>query len=199
MMGVFYLASFIFKYLVSGRWFVAVLPGLFLFSEWLGRPEYNVGTLQLAAYFAPVYLLGMAFARHSATLNVLLRRNVAPIVVAGLAAGAAAVAPPAHGIFAPQLVLKTVICVAVYATLLTLPERRIPSLDLLARYSFGIFFVHGYLVGFGRIIAGTQPHAVNGTIPSLLLSIIVVLAASIAATGATKAFLGQHSRLVLGS
>ena len=154
MLAILYASSFALLRLAKRQAVFAILPAWFVLSGVaIGRPENNLGALHLASYFAPVYLLGMVASLHTAALEPWLRRNVVTVVLCAIAAAIASVALPVLGMPAPQLLLKTIICVAVYAALLTLPDRRIPALDLLARYAFAIFFVHGYLVALGRMLA----------------------------------------------
>lgn len=199
MMAIFYGLSFVFLRLVDSRAIWLLLPAWFVLSEAVGRPADNVGPLQLALYFAPVYMLGMLCARLEPWVAPRVDRWLAPALAAGAVAAVASVLLPARGIAAPHLVLKTVVCLSVYMLLLSLPDRRIPALDLLARNAFAIFFVHGYLVGFGRLVLGHGGHAIPGTLPRLLLSIGIVLSASLAIALAARASLGARSRLLLGS
>jgi probable poly-beta-1,6-N-acetyl-D-glucosamine export protein len=198
MMCVFYLLAPVFLRVVARRALLVVLPLLFVFSELIGRPSFNLGTLHLAAFFTPVYLLGMLFARHATTLDTVLRRHAVPVALAGLLAVGASILLPAHQIYAPQLVLKTVLCVAVYTVLLALPARRIAALDLLATYAFGIFFVHGYLVGLGRLLTEQPAGLAQGSFAAVLVSTLAVLAASLAVAAAARSLLRQRSRYVLG-
>jgi probable poly-beta-1,6-N-acetyl-D-glucosamine export protein len=198
MMFVFYLLAPLFLRIVERRELIVALPLLFVFSELIGRPDHNLGTLHVAVFFAPVYLLGMLFARHAAMVDTALRRAVGPVVLCGLLAAVLSMALNAHDIWAPQLVLKAVICISVYAILVSLPARRIASLDLLASYAFGIFFVHGYLVGLGRVLVGYQAGSFEGSFLAVLTATAVVLATSLAIAAASRAMLRQRSRYVLG-
>lgn len=198
MIGLFYLATPVFEWLLdSGRAPVLLVPGLLL-SETLGRAEHNLGPLQQAAHFAPVYLLGMLFCRHAQAIDPLLRRNLATIAAVGVTAAAASVILPLAGFHAPQLMFKLLICVAIYAALLPLAGRRIPALNLLARFSFGIFFVHGYLVGLGRELVQRSMVPVHGSMLVLAVSSGLVLGLSVGVTAALRGLIGARSRVVLG-
>jgi peptidoglycan/LPS O-acetylase OafA/YrhL len=201
MMVVLYPFSFQFLRLARLPVVLVLVPAAVVLSEAaIGRPANNLGTLQLAAYFAPVYLLGMAVAVRSAAIDPVLRRHSAAMLFAGIAAAAASVLLPAQGLAAPQLALKIVICLAVYTAVIALGDRRMPALDLIARNSFAIFFVHGYLVSVGRLLATRGGGAAaTGTLPRLVLSAAVVFAVSLAVAEAARALLGVRSRLVLGS
>ena len=198
-MVIFYLLSFAFLRLADRRATFLALPFLLLVSELVGRPADNLGTLQLALYFAPIYLLGMLFARHAERVDAALRKGLAPVVLVAVLAGAASVALPARGLPVPHLALKAPICIAVYAALLALPDRPIPALDLLARYAFAVFFLHGYLVALGRMLNWRAAHPVPGTVAVLVLATGAVLGASLALAGAAARAAGARSRLVLGS
>ena len=140
----------------------------------------------------------MLCAARRGAVDPILRRNLGPLLAAAVIAAVLSVLLPSRGLPTPHLALKTVICVAIYACLLSLPDRRIPALDLLARNAFAIFFVHGYLVGFGRLLFDWSSAPVHGTIPLLVVTVVLVLAASVAIAELTRSALGRRSRLVLG-
>lgn len=193
---VLYAVSPVLRRLVHSPIGLLALGALFGAALVLGRPVNNFGPLQLAVHFAPVYGLGMVFARNRPAVNRVLQPRTRMLVVAAAAAACLSILLPALGQPTPHVALKTVLCVATYGLFASYLDRKVEWLQFLARYAFAIFLIHGYLVGAGRMLADRWP--LVGSLSGLLLSVTIVIAVSILAARATQSLFGLRSRYVLG-
>lgn len=200
MMVLFYLAApLLLKVNENPRLYWLIIP-LFVFAEWVGRPVHDLFPPQAFLHYLPVYLMGMAFSCKSEEIIPLLTRYTAPLCCLGLLAAGLSVLLPYLGGVAPHLSLKAVICVAVFALVSRyMAQSKNNVLDLFARYSFGIFFIHGYVVAAGRRMAGTYPQYFRGSWWEYGVYVLLVLALCLLTVKMGKIILRDKSRMVLGA
>jgi surface polysaccharide O-acyltransferase-like enzyme len=72
------------------------------------------------------------------------------------------------------------------------------SLDKIAAMSFGIYFVHGYVLSALRIIVGKFSLAIHGNILTYLLLFLFTLISTLIILWIVKALFGKHSRKLVG-
>lgn len=148
MICLFYLLAPVFARLPNQSVRVGFFAVALIASIVIGRSPGNENILQNAVYFLPAYLLGMI-----AAVDESIFRRFAPVAPYLLVAAiAAALAYYATGDDISQLespigLVLALILVSVFSTRMT---KFNPVLDVIARLSFFIFFVHGYPVSVFR-------------------------------------------------
>jgi peptidoglycan/LPS O-acetylase OafA/YrhL len=85
------------------------------------------------------------------------------------------------------------------AALLRLGRRQVPLLTLTGNLSFGIYFVHPYVIYAGKLgftrLAGNLP---EGGVWGVAVAAVVALAVSVAVVTVVRRVLGPRSRFVIG-
>ncbi len=175
------------------RLYLAWLPLLAL-PVWVPRPPLNDNPLQAALHYLPVYVAGMLACRYRAAIDALFRGR------AWLALAMVALATAASLLVAEGAVLhaKLLLLAGLYGLCLNLSALNPVALGVLANLSFGIFFLHGYVVAGGRMLAGRHPGLFVGNGASLLLMTLAVTGLSALAVQAVQRLAGQRSRWLVG-
>lgn len=197
MILLYYLAAPAFHLVDRRPWlYLLWLPALAL-PLWVPRPPLNDDPLQAALHYLPVYLGGMLACRWRARLDALLAWRRWPVLaLLGLAMLAALHLEQE----ALALHVKLVLLLGLYGACLhlaALPLLLVP-LSALAQVSFGVFFVHGYVVAAGRLLAQRHPGLFAGNAASLLLMTLVVTGLSVLAVRTVQRVAGGRSRWLLG-
>jgi peptidoglycan/LPS O-acetylase OafA/YrhL len=200
MMAIFYLASPLLV-LLDRRpaWYVVLVP-LFLCSITLvPRPLYDLQPLQSALHYLPVYLLGMFVSHfHERVVPVLRRCWLALAAISALLLMVIVYADYAAIRF-DRLPIATLLCLAVLALLSRFTAQRVAGLDLLARYSFGIFFVHAYYVAAFRQAIVRWPGLAQGSALGFVLLLALVLALTMTTVWIVRRVAPGRSRMLIGS
>jgi len=188
-------------------WPYLALPALMALSAWLGRSGLLVHTpldgmyspLSKAVYLFSVYYFGMFLGRyHNKLLEVMPRLWVPLAITAGIAFVANVVTfhEQVHWMY----VFKMSTCpLLVYA--LHVWDRYIPkSFDTLGSISFGLFFIHGYVLAAHKII--WQAAFGTPTLPNSIVLYVVFTALVLGLCTATlvvaQKTLGRRSRMLVG-
>lgn len=179
--------------------YVVIAPLYVLSVTVLPRPLFDMNPPLAVAHYLPVYLLGMAVSHHSAVLLPWLRTTWP--AMAAIAAGMIAliVSCAYLHIEPPRIMVSTILCLAVLSLALRFADRPIQGLDMLARYSFGIFLIHGYYVAVIRALAARHPAIWQGTLPLFLLCTGAVLLGSVMTVALFRLVFGKRSRAIIGA
>jgi probable poly-beta-1,6-N-acetyl-D-glucosamine export protein len=178
------------------------------------RPAHLTDVGQSLLYFAPVYLVGMWLARerdralrfaerHLGTLiGVFFGMTWFEVCRAGHAGAIYSRAPFSmeHGVFDLNLVSKLIGSLALMVVLRRGDRLVAPRLAFLADISFGLFFVHEYVVMVIERVAcrlGYQEGIPGGSRDFLLVVLLAVLG-GIAIIWTLKKVLGTKSRYIIG-
>lgn len=174
---------------------------------WIGRPDFNDNTFQSYAFFFPVYLLGIMAYKYSAALARLtpyaLPIGATYMVFFGLLYFVA-FSPEHRPSSADELVLYVPLVLSLLLMMSRYMNYRILFLDMCARLSFFIFFIHGYFSGIFRFTLRQVQHDLSIGNPVLeLLAIIVtgcaILMLSLAAFVGLKLITRSRSRYLIGA
>lgn len=204
----FYLAAPLFLWIdrrwVRGYWLILPLMAL---SIWLGRDGPN-GPLDKAIYLLPMYLLGMLVSHFKAESLELIRRwwlvlvVIAAVSLAGFILGWSQ--PPHY-----QVPMKAALALLITLFLWRYHQLFGRRLDYIAEVSFGIFFIHAYLISAikvgtvylmsGRVYTGEGSGDIPGTAVSFLLYAGTVLILTVVIIWVAKRLLGKRSRMVVGA
>lgn len=150
-------------------------------------------------HFLPIWVMGMACCRFSASAEPLLRQLVWPLagLTIALAVAEFLLTRGTHGYLG--YMQKSVMTVFLMALMLRLGDPADPLLRTWGTLSFGLFFVHSYVITAGKyligFLAGGQP---PGNIAVWLLASAIAVAMSGLVVKLTQRLLGRNSRLVIG-
>jgi peptidoglycan/LPS O-acetylase OafA/YrhL len=191
-------------YLFSPLWFFLLRKDLLLpvfllslaLAIYLGRPEDNANSLQSALYFLPAYLLGMYLGKRTTLLSFLM-----PYAVWGFIICVLVLIDYGYSIFSDtrlDLPLKLITTCFLIALCQAKLNFKIKWLDLFARLSFYLFFVHGYVIGAFRIYLRHSEHHYMG-IGAALGIFITTLILCLTAYILFKWLFQNHSKFILGA
>lgn len=183
------------------------IPILLLFAMELGRGG-PWGPFSMIPYMLPIYLFGMCFSRFSKDAERLSRKYL--WVLLGVAASCYAVLildPPKE--IDLQVLMKLALCPVLVLTFRVISGKVGTRLDYMAHASFGIYFVHAYLIAAFRLLwttLGGRDWGGEATTalfqPSLLLFAVHIAAVLIASLGAiwlVRVIFPKHSRRLIGA
>lgn len=190
-------------YIVGDRhgWLYFTLPLFFIISMfvWRGGPY----QLQSYLHYAFVYFLGMFLCRHRARFNPIISRGDVLLIMFFTVSiiGLLEYSSDFQSMYAKRLnfVQHIVQCVFYIGFLVRFDSVIGRRMDLFASMSFGIFFVHSYLISVFKIIMNSVWGGVEGNIILLLLFYASILGMSMVFVMSVKRIFGKHSRMVCGS
>jgi peptidoglycan/LPS O-acetylase OafA/YrhL len=189
------------------RWPYLALPGLIALSIYLGRGgvvslvelPWTFSQIGKATYLLPAYMFGMLCSRYHDEVLALSRRYL-PVLATGAAMFfiADVLYPGSGWRFAFKLITCPLLLLALHRADDVLRDR----IAFLGTFSFGLFFVHGYVLAAEKMI-WAQLTGTTASPPGDIASYLVFTAATIALCAAmlwtVQRVLRQHSRLVVGS
>lgn len=207
MMALFILAAPLFVVIdrrIGYRW---LLPATILLATLIGRD--GVGGLATvlgkAVFMLPAYLAGMAFSRYRVAAEGWCAR-AAPALAGALGVVSAAILLGWTPGLDLSLIQKLLLTPLLLVGLARVPPSAVTrGAGTLAGMSFGIYFVHGYVITLFRIgwdrwtglDDGAPPFAPS--VPGLLLHVAAVALLSVALVAIVRRVLGARSRYVIGA
>ena len=187
-----------------GYWML--LPVLLVLSAWLGRDGLSEVTgwspylspFSKAFYLLSVYMFGMFCGRHHNRLLEIMPRLHIPVVTVAVGCFIAnMIMPETYYMFGFKI--ATCLLLVYYLFLLDEPIGR--KLVFLGSISFGLFFVHGYIVGGTKIVSqyltGQSDFGAGALLPYLGFTAFVIGLCTILLWAAMKVF-GKKSRMIVG-
>lgn len=196
MIMLYYIFSPLWIAILNRRWILPVFAISFLVALYLGRPVVNANSLQAAFYFLPAYILGIYLGNGSRLIEFLRPYAVTGFILSIIVL----ILFGQSGYFNSRwdLVLKLVATCFLIALCLEKLNFKIKWLDLFARLSFYLFFVHGYIIGaFRMFLRDTDFHymSIVAVIGIFAVTLIMCLIAYIF----LKWILQHRSKFVLGA
>lgn len=194
----FYLVSPFLLFMDRKGWWLPILPVLIAYSAYAGR-DLLYGPFGKSTYLLSVYVLGMTFSRHRDRAEALATKWIWPLMVAeiSLFAWNTFDADAHHSVLYFQ---KLVLIPVMVHWLKVFDQQLGKRLDHLAATSFGLFFVHGYLIHAARV-AWTrlvEPQLPAAALWNYLPFAAVVLLLSLGILSLAQRTLGARSRMVVG-
>ena len=200
MIVLFYSIASLLVYLDQDTRFYWLLP-LFLFVSIL-LPRDNINEVnnipRMFAHFFSIYILGMFFCRYRSAIFTIIDRYkyaLTGITAVALIASYFQFAYTVEVIF----IQKVLLCFMITYWLKVNESRIPPFLHRLAIISFGIYFVHYYVI-LGVRAASLQllGHELSQNLGEWVIVFVVVFALSYGAVALTRVVLGKHSRWLVG-
>jgi peptidoglycan/LPS O-acetylase OafA/YrhL len=211
MMSLFILAAPLFVRIDRHDLYCWLLPPAIVAATLLGRDSIGgmAGVWGKAIFMLPAWLAGMAYARHRTAIEPWAARRIGWIAGAVVLASAAMLILPER--IDASLVQKLALALLLVTLLrgMPLPAAVDRALGRIADWSFGLYFMHGYVITAFRTLyspMADMPAAdvANGVIfPATLIGLVadiaLVTAASMALIAIGKRMLGRRSRAVIGA
>jgi probable poly-beta-1,6-N-acetyl-D-glucosamine export protein len=212
MISVAYLLAPAFLWLDRQRWGYWTIPPLLVLASLIHRPHEQTMLRQTVPYFLPVYLVGMWTARNTATVMTWTRRfrwiavalSIAIVVYEvmtrkrpGAIESLSAFSTEA-GIFDFNIYMKLLLSLVVLEALQRCPAWLEKLLGPLATLSFGIFFVHFYLIYVARDLRQALATSWPGSTWMLALLTLLTTCLSVAFVSLLRRMFGPKSRYLVG-
>jgi Acyltransferase family len=198
----FYLVSPLLVLADRSNFFYYLLPVFIIVSCFVGRGGGGAPFISFVHFFS-VYSFGMFFSRYKGFLNNWLCKTSiilgAVFTILGLWICEFYLTNTTYSYF--NFLQKLVFCIVILGVLISLGEKATHHyINLVADVSFGIFFVHSYVLTSGKIfILQTFSSLPEGNLWAYLLVTIITLLVCMAFIYSLKAVFGSKSRLLVGS
>ena len=210
----FYFSAPVLHALDHPKFYKFVLPVILLAALFTFRPEHNANPFLSYIHFIPVFMTGMWASRYK---EKILTDNPAPFLILLVTYLALCAAELTGWIDQPRTIsfedvldqrvlifniyfLKTLILCFLWLTLFYLLRyKKMPALDRLAHYSFGIFFIHYFFISLTRKFVEMNGMDFDFSFPTYLIYFLFILAASVATVYGVKKATGPYSRNLIGS
>ncbi len=178
------------------------------------RPEHNANTFLAYLHFIPVYIAGMWASYHRERILAFGWKLLVPLIILYVTMTILDLSGyfsasrgktfeqiiSERALFFNVYMLKAmVLCFALLLLFHKLRSIRMPLLEILGHYSFGVFFVHYIFIGICRKIIETMGVSVDFSLLTYLIFFIVVLMVSILTVYLVKRMTGRYSRYLIGS
>jgi peptidoglycan/LPS O-acetylase OafA/YrhL len=213
-MALFYLSGPMLYRFDNPRFYRYALPVLLLICFFTYRPHDNANPFFAYVHYLPVYVLGMFVARYHERILSFSRFLLIPFVgIYGVIASMEMTSFFLHreiitfedviinGVFVFNIyMLKALLlCFIVLMFFYEFVRRRVPILEVLGEYSFGIYFLHFIFIVLSKNVLIEIRPQFSFTFLSFLIFMISILCLSTLAVFVIKKLSGSYSRIVIGS
>lgn len=208
MIVIFFLMTPVFNILSKTKLLYVVTFFALLFSAFSSRPINNSNAILAFLHFLGFYLFGVLAASNASALDNLSKSTKSVIItvsffvflISALLYFEQSEFPPDFfsGIGIPNYISigKLALLIAIFFLFERFMNRENIILGYFAKISFGLFFVHGFVIYvFSKLIAGNVFFSEAGKI---FLEVCIVFFASIAIVSIMKKILKKRSRYVVG-
>ncbi|PCJ95749.1 MAG: acyltransferase [Zetaproteobacteria bacterium] len=196
MIILFYVLSPLFIHIQNNGWLSVVFFLSLCSAIYFGRPQYNDNVLQSFTFFLPAYVFGMLLAKKTWLYESITRYS------GWLLGGYVAVVSLLYATIdissSVDLVVKLLLAVLLLAFCKQTISHKVVWLDLCARLSFFLFFIHGYFTGFSRVFMkyyDIQAHESLAVTVIFIFTVVMSLLSYIVA----KLILKDKTRMLLGA
>lgn len=196
-MVIFYLLSPMFLAVDRRPRLYLVLPLLFVISFVLSRSPGDMSPIHNATFYLPVYLSGMCLAHFQDKAMPLLARwypLLATAIFLPLLVDLGNVG--SEGMY---LISKLLFCLAIFGSLYRFIKDLPPSVGRLGDMSFGVFFVHQYVIAALEKAQHRLPQVRPAGVVAFLVAALAVTAVSLAIVRLVQLVAKHHSRQLVGA
>jgi hypothetical protein len=190
-----------------------VFPFVFLSCLFTFRPAHNANPLLSYLHYIPVYITGMwasynkekILAAAPGLLYVLIASYVSLCALDLLGWEHQARQTTFEQVLQGNIVVNIyifkayILCFMLLLILYTFRNRKMPFIELLGSYSFGVFFIHYLFISILRKVVDASGVVIDFSIPTYLMITILILAFSIQTVSLVKKLSGRYSRYIIGS
>lgn len=194
---VFYLASPALYWLDRQPWFYWLLPLLVSIPVFVSRGQFN--PLQSFVHFLPVWVLGMACSRYQAVAARWLERLLWPLTAVGLMLFGLEMAFTQGTHTWYSSIGKIVLTLVLFEAFRRGGQRFDSVFALAGTLSFGLFYLHSYVISAGKVVLGKLVGAPPpGNLFLFIVSGFGAVALSTLTVQILRRLLGRRSRLLIG-
>jgi surface polysaccharide O-acyltransferase-like enzyme len=196
MIAIFYLISPILRFIDKYPRIYNLIPALIVISLIVDRPSLNDNTLQSFVYFLPIYLLGMNASHYRQEYMDILENYWAFLLI--IVISLSVVSFYKEEVTYLQKISITYLILHIFSLIKS--QRFDNTFGLVAKYSFGIFFIHKYVIILvTTLYAKLQLTKLmnSGTI-GLVITFLLVIALSILLLWPIRLVFRKNSRLICG-
>jgi peptidoglycan/LPS O-acetylase OafA/YrhL len=194
----YYLTAPLFKLIDTHPKFYLTLPLFITLSIIIGRPAGNDNPLHSFLFYLPVYLTGMVSSHYLEKTLQLLEKYFYFLLTILLGLSVILFFNDIRGV---SLVQKILLCLIVLHVFKKLDNNRILNkLDIVATYSFGIYFIHMYvIIVILKVMKSSDLDIFRsmGILSFILLTVITTII-SVLLLKFIKFFNKKNSRIVIG-
>lgn len=199
MIFIIYLFTPLIRHVDRVSWYYALaIPLTFALAITLfPRPQYNAWPPQAAAHYLPIFLIGMACSQFNGVLGSYSRKLwvwgpalllfVCLVYISSIWSNVA------------QFQVKTVMLICIFIVTSRAETMQSRIVDIMANFSFGIFFLHGYFVAALRILEARGLFNFERSGLNLILFTALVCFGCVMVVVVTKWIFGQRSRYLVGA
>lgn len=177
--------------------YIAIAP-LLLVSLLVGRSTDDSNPFQNFIFYIPVYMIGMAVSKYREKLMPFLSRYFAPLMLF--------IALPLidmsadHWLDNFEYVTKIAVCLGLTGMFARFSGNLPKWVDQLGTISFGIYFVHYYMVAILTILSrSVMSGFFTRGLAAYVATVIIVLGVATACVMIVKLLAGRYSRMVIGA
>lgn len=208
MIAIFFILTPVFRFLAKTKAIYILTVAFLIFSMFSSRSIYNANPFLSMLHFCGFYMLGIVAAKDAAVLDGLksaTRKNIIYFsilifVIFGYFFPGVESMPNSFfnglGLLNYILVGKLALLVAIFLTFEQFYDRESKVLGYLAKISFGLFFVHGFMAAIFAKVSKSINH--YDPLVTLFAEISVVIFVSIGIVVLVKKVLRKWSRYVIG-
>ncbi|MEQ9413941.1 MAG: acyltransferase [Cyclobacteriaceae bacterium] len=215
MITIVYIISPFLIYLDRSKYFYKyVFPIVFIGGLFLHDFGHNTSVVNSFLYFIPIYLLGIWSSKNAKAIVNLSWPRLTPfliiyvgifmmefldILAIGKTYGFAEDARQNIYAFNFGKLKMILVCLVLMNVLYRFNSSRFRSLDILAQYSFGVFFIHLYVIRSLEILIKHFLGNLNFNSVTFIVFLTTVTGLCILIVSITKRLLGRKSRYIIGS
>ena len=191
-----YLSTFAIRELERFRYgyLLAFLISLGLALTIFPRPQFNDNPLGAAGHYLPIFLLGALLCERNAMVRTLAQKYWAGFLILAMLLLSLSSQLDRD----VQFPLKIVALISIFIFFTRFENVHMTFVDVLAGYSFAIFFLHGYVVAVIRILLARGILATQIQSLGFILVSAIVIAICIAIAYLLKRVAGRKSRYLVG-
>lgn len=209
-----YLTSPLLHRLDNATFYSLIFPILFIAGMFTFRPEYNANPILAYLHFLPIYMTGMWASFNRDKLFSLGNKLLIPLAILYLALSALDIAEKitipklysfeqmlsGEGIYFNTQSFKTIaLCLVLLILFYRLMDKQFKVMDVLAEYSFGIYFVHQLFIIAVRKAFPLFHIRDDQSLLTFTTFYVFVILASLATVWCIKKMAGKRSRYLIGS
>lgn len=196
MIMLYYLASPLWIFILQRNLILPLFIVSLSLALYVGRPIVNANSLQAAVYFLPAYILGIYLGKGTGLIEYLKPHAVTGLILTIIILMVFGQSTYFNSRW--DLLLKLLATCFLIAVCLHKLNFKIKWLDLFARLSFYLFFVHGYVIGaFRMFLRDSDFHYMS--VPAAVGIFLITLLLCVIAYIFLKLILQNRSKFVLGA
>ncbi|MGH1378016.1 MAG: acyltransferase family protein [Alphaproteobacteria bacterium] len=196
MIIIFYVVSPIFIFIQNNRSLLVSFIFSLGIAVYLGRPGLNENTFHSFAYFLPAFFLGMLLSEKKNWYECISKYS--DLLLLSYVVLVSAIYLNIEVNSSIDLFIKLTLAFLMFAFLFKRLNYKVPWLDLFARLSFYLFFIHGYFTGLARMIFRKSTFEVE-EVSAFILVFIYIVFMSLSSYVVCKLILKDKTKIILGA